>query len=528
METEKDIVADAVLDAEKAVIWARKEKSLNTEDAKKKISVAKKKSQNAARVAISQYITELEKREPKIAKRIEEFIDKTQEKDTAEKTKNKTTGKAENKTADIPALQRSLSNWRRKKGEGKPNLLNLSLLAQAFDGTYDHILGLDKRTYICADWLTYGYTLDFFSHLFITRKIDILPAGFDGICGSVTKAASKGSFNMTQHFIFNDKLLVDMFDTLNYLKQNKKETLYKEKLQDLVSKYKNEPLKSSACGADSTPSNASQGTCTDEKPDWVACLKKLPEAYGKNEAEFCRDAFIGKSTFENWVNGYNDPRIDKLFLIAITYGFSVDSILRTGASDEFIKKQQNKYTYGNTLLFIDQLLNIGTIKRVLSSKYDPFANLREQPFGNSVSYMGISSGTDQNNAMFSPREEQNAFYPGIFKIQDDFLIRLIAEMGNKIILPLNAPEDPDMKQMVFDIARSDMKELITKYNDEHLLYYHKDETGKSLTNYSKKWYLKNGCLNTSVDSDEMLKELRTVEIQAHKTLQGEDAIKQET
>mgnify|MGYP001079586048 CR=1 FL=1 len=346
METEKDIVADAVLDAEKAVIWARKEKALDKKNAKKEIDAAKKKSQNAAMTAVSQYIKELEKREgqiPKIAKRIEKFIDQTQEKDTTGKTKNKTAGKTKDKTTETtPSLERSLRNWRRMKGN--PNLFRLSLLARVFDGTYDHILGLDKRTYICVDWLTYGYTLDFFSHLFITREIEFLPAGFDGICGSVTKAASKGSFDMTQHFIFNDKLLVDMFDTLNYLKQNKKEALYKEKLQDLVSKYKNEPLKSSTSEAGSMPSNASQGTCTDEKPDWVECLKKLPEAYGKNEAEFCRDAFIGKSTFENWVNGYNDPRIDKLFLIAITYGFSVDSILRTGASDEFIKKKQNKYT----------------------------------------------------------------------------------------------------------------------------------------------------------------------------------------
>lgn len=527
METEKDIVADAVLDLEKAVIWARKEKSLNTKDAKKKISSAKKKSQNAVKVAISQYITELEKREgriPKIAKRIDEFMEKMQKLDTSEKTGNKA-------TEPTPSLERSLRNWRKMKG--KPTLSNLSLLVQTFDATYDHILGLDKRTYICADWLTYGYALDFFSYLFSTEKIKFLPIEFCAKYAPVTKTASKGSFNMTEFFTFNDEFLLDTFATLNYLKQNHEEALYKEKLQYLVSKYKNEPLYPSTYKADtfediSMSANAVQGIRTDEKQNLGTRLKAISKAYGKNEVEFFEDAFVSKSTFENWVNGYINPSISKLFLMAITYGFSVDSILHTEASNEFVKKHQNKYTYGNTLLFIDQLLNIGTISRTLSPKYDPFDNLKEQPYGNSVSYMKVSSGIDQNNTEYLHKEEQIAFYPGVFKIQDDFLIRLIAEMGNKIILPLNTPQNPDIAQMVSDITRSEMKEFITKYNDENLLYYHKDGAGNLLKKYSKKWYLENGCLNTFVDLDEMLKELRTVEIEVSKTLQDEDAIKQET
>ncbi len=482
METEKDIVADAVLAAEKAAIWARKEKALHTKNAKKKINVAKKKAQNAVRVAISQYITELEKREgriPKIAKRMDEL-------DATRATENKA-------IETTHAYERSLRNWRMMKSE--PTLSNLSLLAQAFDAKYDHILGLDKRTYICADWLTYGYTLDFFSYLFSTKKIDILPIEFDGIYGPVTIAASKGSFNMTAHFIFNDKLLVDMFTTLNYLKQNHKEALYKKELQNLVAKYKDVPLDSSACTAEDIPmlSNAAQGTCTDKNQNWITRLKAISKAYGKNQAEFFGDAFISKTTYDNWVNGYANPSISMLFLMAITYGFSADLILRTEASNEIVKKHPNKYTYGNTLLFIEQLLDIGTINRTLSSKYDPCDNLREQPFGNSVSYMQIPTGLGQNNTEYLHREEQIAFYPGIFKIRDDFLIRLIVEMGNKIILPLNAPQNPDITQMVSSIAQSEMKELITKYNDENLLYYHKDEAGKVLTDYSK-----NGILRTAV------------------------------
>ena len=54
--------------------------------------------------------------------------------------------------------------------------------------------------------------------------------------------------------------------------------------------------------------------------------------------------------------------------MAKTYGISIDSLLHPGASDEYDKKHPCKYTYGNTLRFIEQLQTAGVLTVVADSQ----------------------------------------------------------------------------------------------------------------------------------------------------------------
>lgn len=191
---------------------------------------------------------------------------------------------------------------------------------------------------------------------------------------------------MTRFFRFTDKTLCSVFEELYYQKQtdilekNNDKSRHKRALQQFISQYENTPLISENCGigtdkhdASPLPNNKqnkpSQETYYGLPDDLLERIKSLPKKYGKTQKKFAEDAGIAQSTFSGWIKGERGLSSSGLYLMAKTYGFSIDSFLHTGASDKSEKKHSCEYTYGNTLRFIDQLEATGVILAVKSWKY---------------------------------------------------------------------------------------------------------------------------------------------------------------
>ena len=89
--------------------------------------------------------------------------------------------------------------------------------------------------------------------------------------------------------------------------------------------------------------------------------------------------------------------------------------------------------------------------------------------------------------------------------------------------PFDAPQSSDIAQISYELSKPNVEKLIARYNNESLLCY-QGNTGKALRDCSAKRrkcsYKHNdfwtSCLDMSMDLDEMLKELRAVEINVSK------------
>ncbi len=489
------------------------------------------KVQKAVKLAVSKYIEELLEKEGTLAEISKKLYDIDRQ--------IQSRASIERNTEDRdPLFEKSLSNWLEKKAE--PNLYDLCLLTQVNHDSYDYILGLDKK--ISANQLTYGYTLDFFSYLFRAGKIEVFRCENDDLFTPASTAASKGYFDMTRFFRFTDETLCSVFEELYYQKQtdlqnrigDKEKDAYKRALQQFISKYENIPLVSENFETDTDKHISSLPDNRQNKPsqkiyhglpdDLPKRIKSLPKKYGKNQKKFAEDAGIAQSTFSGWIKKRKSskkesyPTSSSLYLMAKTYGFSIDSFLHTGASDKNEKKHPREYTYGNTLRFIDQLQTARVVFAVPSWKYaTSSANSTPRHTKN-------PDGKKPNNMNYSCDGEP-AYLSGIFFIRDDFLIRLITEIEAEMSRPFDAPQRLDTAQIGYEMSQQSVKEFIARYDSENLLYY-QGKAGKALMEHSAKrrkycyghseyW---TSTLDMSIDLDEMLEELRAVEMEASESL----------
>lgn len=523
MAIEKDTVTsteDVVMEEKNATTLAKKG---NIQDAE---ADRRTEAEEAVKSAVSQYIEELREKEGSLAKIEQKLYDiarivpekRTVQKDTADK---------------VPSFNKSLKNWLDKKNE--PSLYDLCLLTQVHHVSYDYILGLDEKN--GTNQLTYGYTLDFFSYLFRTKKVKVFRKTDPDLFPPVTIVASKDCFNMTRYIIVKDRILYDIIKELDYQKQidllpknrDKVESRYKKALQHFISKYENEPLVPENCECDtdsskqSPPDNvqnkSAQETYYNLPDDFPDRLRKLLKKYEKNQTQFSKDAGIPRSTFNAWIKDGRYPLPSNLYLMAKTYGFSVDSLLRTGASDKNDKKHPCKYTYGNTLRLIDQLLTARVIARVPNWKYA--ASLADNTQRHTKNY----DGENPNNMNYSCSGEPG-YISGIFFIHDDVLIRMITEIEAEMSRPFNAPQSTDTAQISYEMSQQHVNKFIAQYDSENLLCYRERKVWEALKVHSKKWHEYSpghnddwtSTLKMDMDLDEMLTELRDVEIDASKTL----------
>lgn len=530
VEKDTETATEKAIMKEKGAVAPTKKENMK----KTKADDARGKATEDVKLAVSKYIEELKKKEgslPEIAEKLHNI-----------NIQIKTASFGETDTADTaPPFLKNLENWLGKKVE--LSLYHLCLLTQVNHDSYDYILGLDKN----ANHLSYGYTLDFFFYLFRTKKLGILRSKYPGLCETretPTMVASKGCFEMTRYLIFKDETLCDIFKELYYQRQidkqkrDKNESRYKEALQQFISKYENIPLVSENCGigtdehasllSEDGQNNHSQEIYHGLPKDLVDRLRSLPEKYGKNQTKFSRDAGIPLSSFNSWISKKKPPSTNGLYLMAKTYGFSIDSFLHTGASDKNRKKEQYKYTYGNTLRFIDQLETAGGIYAARNWKYIP------HPADSVTHHTKSSDGKNPKNMNYS-RDVDPLYLPGIFFIRDDFLIRVITEIEAEMSRPFDAPQSLETAQIGYDMSQQSVKEFIARYDSENLLCYQKgirEALGKCSEKWRKYYYGYNDpwafTLDMSVDLDEMLEELRAVEKEAFKALQNGNTRKQET
>lgn len=118
-----------------------------------------------------------------------------------------------------------------------------------------------------------------------------------------------------------------------------------------------------------------------------------------------------------------------------------------------------------------------------------------------------------------------AYLSGIFYIRDDFLIRLITEMEAEMSRPFDAPQNPDTVQISYEMSKLHVNKIIARYDWEKLLCY-QGNVGKALMRHSEKRRkycyghdtIPTALLDMSIDLDEMLEELRAVEIEASEAL----------
>lgn len=510
MTIEKDtgtITENAIMEVKDADTLAKKE---NTKRAK---------AEKAVKLAVSKYIEELLEKEGTQAQIVRKLYD--------------IDCKIQKNAANMNfSFERSLGKWYRKEAE--PSLYNLCLLTQVHHDSYDYILGLDKT--IGANQLTYGDTLDFFSYLFRAGKIEVLRCENDDLFTPASAVASKGYFNMTRFFRFTDETLCSVFEELYHQKQtylqnrigDKEKDAYKRALQQFISKYENIPLVSENFETDtdkhasSLPDNGqnkpSQEIYHDLPDDLLDRIKSLPKKYGKNQKKFAEDAGIPQSTFSGWIKGERGLSSSGLYLMAKTYGFSIDSFLHTGASDKSEKKHSCKYTYGNTLRFIDQLQTAGVVFAVKSWKY------ATRSTNNTHHHTKNPGGKNPNNLNYS-RDREPAYLSGIFFIRDDFLIRLITEIEAEMSRPFDAPQSLDTAQISYEMSQQRVNKFIARFDWENLLCY-QGKVGKALMEHSAKrrkyCYGHNdpwaSTLDMSIDLDEMLGELRAVEMEASEAL----------
>lgn len=535
MAVEEDVVTtieeNAIMEVKDAVASTKKENMSEI-----KADNARENAIKDVKLAVSKYIEELREKVGSLA-------------EIAKKLDNIESQIQKNTMNLNFSFERSLRQWLNKKGE--LSLYHLCLLTQVNHDSYDYILGLDKK--ISADQLTYGDTLDFFSYLFRTGKIEVLRCEKDDLFTPASTVASKDGFDMTRFFRFTDETLCSVFEELYYQKQtdlqnrigDKEKDTYKRALQQFISKYENIPLVSESCGigtdehASSLPNNGqnkpSQRIYHGLPDDLLDRIKSLPKKYGKKtQKEFAEDAGIAQSTFSGWLKKRKDslnesyPTSSSLYLMAKTYGFSVDSFLRTDASDKNEKKHPCEYTYGNTLRFIDQLQTAGVVFAVPSWKYATSSANR------TPRHTKNPDGKNPNNMNYSCDGEP-AYLSGIFFIRDDFLIRLITEIEAKMSRPFDAPQKLDTAQIGYDMSQQSVKEFIARYDSENLLCYQKgirEALGKCSEKWRKYYYGYNDpwafTLDMSVDLDEMLEELRVAEKEAFKALQNGNTRKQET
>ncbi len=520
-------VEEAVMAVRDAVTLVKKE---NSSDAKKN---AKAKAVYTVKLAVSQYIKELLKEGDKqsdIADKIYGISLNATAQNPPDDSKN-------------PNFEKTLGNWLHMKSE--LSLDNLCFLTQVRHVTYDYILVLDRMA--GTSRLAYGYVLDFFFYLFRSKKIEVLKQTDFNLPVPVDVVASKNGFNMTRYFVFKDEILLGMFGELNQQKlsdideQNERRSGYTKILQRLLIEYENIPLDSESGKVhqledkQSLPANTQDGHYKRRDhglPDNLGeRLQSLYVEYGKNQAGVSKDTGISKSLLSEWGSGTKKPSPSNLLLMAVTYGFPVNPILSVNKPaygcpinpflsanepDKTGEIYQYKYTYGNTLRFIQQLLDADIIKRISNLEYWQLT--------------GKTLPTDING---SGSNSQIAYLAGIFLICDDFLLRLITEMEAKVNRPDNFPQNEDISQASYEMSQSDAKKFIARYNEEPLLNY-RGEIGRELGVYSAKW-LKGfdwssnkrmiSPLDMSVDLDRMLKELRDVETKA---LKDKAAIKQDT
>lgn len=204
--------------------------------------------------------------------------------------------------------------------------------------------------------------------------------------------------------------------------------------------------------------------------------------------------------------------------MAKTYGFSIDSFLHTGTSDKSEKRHLREYTYGNTLRFIDQLQTARVIWAVPSWKY------ATRSTNNTHHHTKNPDGKNPNNLNYS-RDGEPAYLSGIFFIRDDFLIRLITEIEAEMSRPFDAPPSLDTAQISYEMSQQRVNKFIARYDWENLLCY-QGKVGKALMEHSAKrrkhCYGHNdpwaSTLDMSIDLDEMLEELRAVEMKASEAL----------
>ena len=369
MAVEKDVVItteeNAIMEVKDAVASTKKENMLEI-----KANNARENAIKDVKLAVSKYIEELLEKVgslAEIAKKLDDIESQIQK----------------NIMNLNFSFERSLRQWLSKEGE--PSLYHLCLLTQVNHDSYDYILGLDKK--ISANQLTYGYTLDFFSYLFRAGKIEVFRCENDDLFTPASTVASKGYFDMTRFFRFTDETLCSVFEELYYQKQtdlqnrigDKEKDAYKRALQQFISKYENIPLVSENFETDTDKHASSLPDNRQNKPsqeiyhglpnDLPERIKSLPKKYRKNQKKFAEDAGIAQSTFSGWIKGQRGLSSSSLYLMAKTYGFSIDSFLHTGASDINEKKHPREYTYGNTLRFIDQLQTARVVFAVPSWKY---------------------------------------------------------------------------------------------------------------------------------------------------------------
>ncbi len=519
MAIEKDTVTsteDVVMEEKNATTLAKKG---NIQDAE---ADRRTEAEEAVKSAVSQYIEELREKEGSLAKIEQKLHDiarivpekRTVQKDTADK---------------VLSFNKSLKNWLDKKNE--PSLYDLCLLTQVHHVSYDYILGLDK--------MTYGYTLDFFSYLFRTKKVKILGENELKLWlpDPVTIVASKDGFNMTRYIIVKDKTLYNIIEELNHQKQtdiyeknkDRVDSRYESTLQRYISEYENIPLVSENYECDKDSSKQSPPDNVQNKPaqeifynipdDLPDRLRKLLKKYGKNQTQFSNDAGIPLSTFNAWINDGKYPLPKYLYLMAKTYGFSVDSLLHTGASDKNDKKHPCKYTYGNTLRFIDQLLTVGVIWKPWNLEH--WTSSENSTHRQTKNY----DGENPNNMNYSCSGEP-AYVPGLYFIRDDVLIRMITEIEAEMSRPFNAPQSTDTAQISYEMSQQRVNKFIARYNSENLLCYRERKVREALNEHSNKWHQYNNEHNRfgtsplvmDMDLDEMLQELRAIEIDASKTL----------
>ncbi len=362
---------------------------------------------------------------------------------------------------------------------------------------------------------------------------------------TASTVASKGYFAMTRFFKFTDETLLDILKELYYQLQTDQQKLdknrsgYKRVLQQFISQYENKPFVLENCGistdkhdASSLPDNGHNESF--EKiyyglpDDLQKRIKSLPKKYGKTKKEFAKDVGISSTTFSEWIGGTKYPLPSNLYLMAKTYGISIDSLLHPGASDEYDKKHPCKYTYGNTLRFIDQLQATGVIWAVPSWKF------ASQPTNDTHCHTKNPDEKKPGNMNYSS-DGISGYLPGTFLINDDFLIRLITEIETEMSRPFDAPQSLITAQISYEMSLQRVNKFIAKYDNEPLLCYQKGIKG-ALTEHSAKWYKNsyggnnscNSIMDMFIDLDEMLEELRAVEIEASEALQSKNAIKQKT
>lgn len=91
--------------------------------------------------------------------------------------------------------------------------------------------------------------------------------------------------------------------------------------------------------------------------------------------------------------------------------------------------------------------------------------------------------------------------------------------------PFDAPQSLETAQIGYDMSQQSVKEFIARYDSENLLCYQKgirEALGKCSEKWRKYYYGYNDpwafTLDMSVDLDEMLEELRAVEMEASEAL----------